>query len=140
MTEATIAASKDDFSDAVVSMTADVNTVDTDNSDRDAHLKKADYFDAATYPAITFKSTSFKKVSDKKYKVKGDLTLHGVTKAVELDATANIGTNPMSKKTIAGFKVTGTIKRTDFGIANGTPSAMLSDEVTINANLEFAKD
>ncbi|MBT1702187.1 YceI family protein [Chryseosolibacter indicus] len=138
--DATIVATKDDFSDAKVTMTADVNSIDTDNEDRDAHLKKPDFFDAEKYPTITFESTSFKKTGEKTYKVKGNLTLHGVTKPVELDAKVNIGTNPMSKKTIAGFKITGTIKRTDFGISKDTPSVMLSDEVAIEANIEFAKD
>jgi polyisoprenoid-binding protein YceI len=73
--------------------------------------------------------------------VAGDLTLHGVTKPVVLTATLNGTTqNPQSKKTVAGFKVTGTIKRTDFGIATGFPSAMLSDDVALNANAEFVKD
>lgn len=138
--EATITATKDDFTDAKVTVKADVNSIDTDNDDRDAHLKKPDFFDAEKYPTITFESTSFKKTGDKTYKVKGNLTMHGVTKAIELDAKANLGTNPMSKKTIAGFKITGKIKRTDFGIAPETPSAMLSDEVNIVANAEFAKD
>jgi polyisoprenoid-binding protein YceI len=139
MTEATITASKEDFSDAVVLMTADVNSVDTDNTDRDAHLKKDDFFDAAKYPTMTFRSSSFKKVTDKKYSVKGDLTIHGVTKPVELDAAVNFGTNPMSKKTIAGFRVTGKVKRSDFGIAPSTPSAMLGDEVAIVAKRPVRK-
>ena len=140
ITEAKINAAKEDFSDAVVTLTADLNTIDTDNADRDAHLKNADFFDVTKYPTITFKSTSFKKVGERKYKVNGDLTMHGVTKAIELDAVAAIGTNPMSKKTVAGFKVSGTVKRSDFGIAPSTPSAMLGDEVSIVANTEFAKD
>lgn len=140
MTEAIITASKEDFSDAVVTMKADINSIDTDNKDRDDHLKNADYFDAASYPTAVFKSTSFKKVSDKKYTVVGNLTLHGVTKPVTLEATANYGTNPMSQKTIAGFKVTGTIKRTDFGIGTSTPSAMIGDNVEIVANAEFVKN
>jgi len=46
----------------------------------------------------------------------------------------------MTKKEVAGFKITGTIKRTDFGIATTTPSAMLGDEVAIVANAQFAKN
>ena len=61
ITEATIRTQTDDFSDAVVTMKADVNSVDTDNVDRDAHLKKEDFLDAARFPVIEFKSTSFKK-------------------------------------------------------------------------------
>lgn len=138
--DAKITGTKEDFSDAAVELTGDVNSINTENEQRDNHLKQADYFDAAKYPTFTFKSTSFKKVADKKFAVTGDLTLHGVTKQVVLDATYR-GTveHPMNKKQIAGFKVTGTIKRTDFGIAPSTPAAMLGDEVAFTGNAEFVK-
>jgi polyisoprenoid-binding protein YceI len=139
--DAKLTASKPDFTDAVVELTADVNSINTDNEQRDGHLKTADFFDAAKFPTLTFKSTSFKKVGDKKFQVSGNLTLHGVTKPVVLDVVFNgTTTNPMSKKTIAGFKITGVIKRSDFGIAPSMPAAMLSDEVALQASTEFAKD
>ena len=137
--DATVTSSKEDFSDAVVDLTADVASVNTDNEKRDEHLKSADFFDVAKFPKLTFKSTSFKKEGNA-YKVTGDLNLHGVTKTISLTATARTGTNPMSKKTITGFKVTGTIKRTDFGIGASMPAAMLSEDVTLDANAEFAKN
>lgn len=138
--DAKIISSKDDFSDAVIELTADVNSIDTDNDTRDNHLKGPDYFDAAKYSQAVFKSTSFRKVGDKTYKLSGNLTLHGVTKPVELEVTFNgTAVHPYTKKTIAGFKVSGTIKRTDFNIAASTPSAALSDEVTIETNAEFVK-
>ena len=138
--EATLTSSKDDFSDASVELTADVNSINTGVEQRNNHLKSADFFDAAKYGTLTFKSTSFKKLSGKNYQVTGDLTFHGVTKSVVLNAVLNgTAVNPQSKKTVAGFKVTGTIKRTDFGIATGFPSSMLSDEVTLSANAEFVK-
>ena len=139
MTEATITGQKEDFSDATAYMSADVNTIDTDNDDRDTHLKSADFFDAAKYPTILFKSSSFEKQSENKYKITGNLTLHGITKPIVLDAIAKYTTHPMTKKTVAGFKITGTIKRTDFGIATSAPSAMVSDEVAIVANAQFEK-
>lgn len=139
--DAKITSSKEDFSDAVLDVTADVASINTDNEMRDNHLKGADFFDAAKYPTLTFKSTSFKKASGKNYKVTGDLTLHGVTKTVTFDAVFNgTTTNPMSKKTEAGFKFTGTIKRSDFGIAPAMGAAMLSDEVVFKGNTEFVKD
>ncbi|GGA94116.1 YceI family protein [Puia dinghuensis] len=137
---ATLTSSKDDFSDGVVEFTADMSSVNTGNEQRNNHLKSPDFFDAAKFATLTFKSTSFKKVSDKTYQVSGDLTLHGVTKPVTLTATFNGTTvNPMNKKTIAGFKVTGTIKRTDFGIGANFPAGMVSDDVTLVANTEFVK-
>ena len=138
--EAKITSSKEDFSDATVELTADVNSIDTDNEQRDEHVKSTDYFDAAKYPTLTFKSKTFKKTGDKKYVVTGDLTLRGVTKTVSLDATGGINAvHPYTKKTITGFKVTGKFKRSDFGIAPSVTTAMLSDEVILNANVEFEK-
>jgi polyisoprenoid-binding protein YceI len=137
--DAKVISSKDDFSDATVEMTAEVNSINTDNEQRDIHLKSADFFDAVKYPTLTFKSKTFKKVSDNNYKVTGDLTMHGITKTIELNAVGVTGTHPMTKKTIGGFKVTGTIKRSDFGIGASMPAMMLSEEVQITANAEFEK-
>ncbi|MGA0557210.1 YceI family protein [Larkinella sp. VNQ87] len=139
--DAKITSSKPDFTDAVVELTADVNSIDTDNDRRDADLKSEKYFDAAKFPTLTFKSTSFQKVEGKKYKVTGNLTMHGVTKPVTLDVTLNGPiTHPMNKKEIAGFKIAGELKRSDFGIGTGTPVAVVSEEVTIRANAEFIKN
>lgn len=138
--DAKVTSSTEDFTDAVAEMTADASSINTDNEQRDKHLKSADFFDVGTYPTIKFISTSFKKVDDKNYKVTGDLTLHGITKSIELNAICRLGTNPKSKKNIAGFKITGTIKRSDFGIGKSMPSEMLSDEISIIANAEFIKN
>lgn len=132
-------APNDDFSDAEVELTADVNSMDTQNEMRDAHLKKEDFFQAEKHPALTFKSTSFKKADEKKYKLTGDLTILGVTKPVELDVKGLVGKHPMNGNTIAGFKVTGTIKRSDFGLAPAAPTMVLGNEVEIVANAEFIK-
>ena len=139
--DAKITSSKEDFSDAVIELSADINSIDTDNEQRDGHLKSPDFFDAAKYATLTFKSKSFKKVGDKKYKLVGDLTMHGVTKPVELEVVLNgTAVHPYTKKTIAGFKVTGTLKRSDFVLGSTTPAAVLSDEIAISTNAEFAKD
>lgn len=137
---ATITSSKDDFSDAVVELSADAGSVNTGIDARDNHLKSDAFFDVAKYPTLTFKSTSFKQIDAKNYAVTGDLTFHGVTKSVTLNATYN-GTvaNPMSKKATAGFKITGTIKRSDFNVGTSFPEAMLSDAVLLDANTEFTK-
>jgi polyisoprenoid-binding protein YceI len=136
----TIVASKPDFSDAKFDLTVNVTSVNTDVDYRDKDLQSASYFDAAKFPTMTFVSTGITTVSTNHYKLSGNLTLHGVTKPVTMDLWyRGTITNPMSKKDDAGFKLTGTINRKDFGIASSAPSAMLSDDVTINANGEFAK-
>jgi polyisoprenoid-binding protein YceI len=138
--DASVLASKDDFSDAVFEITIDVASINTENERRDNDLRSASYFDVEKYPQITFKSTSLSKVDDKKYKVTGNLTIRGVTKPVTLDLTLNgIGTNPMTKKPVAGFKVTGKINRTDFGVGSA-PAAMVGNDIELKANGEFGKE
>ncbi|MBI1836158.1 MAG: YceI family protein [Flavobacteriia bacterium] len=137
----TISSTKEDFSDAKIELNAEVSSINTGNTMRDEHLKGAEYFDIATYPTFNFKSTSFTKLKGNTYKVVGDLTFHGVTKSVTLEAIHNGSTvHPMNKKTVSGFKITGAIKRSDFNFAKEMPSAMLSDEVKISADLEYAKN
>ena len=139
--EGKITSAKPDFSDASIEFSAETNSINTDIEARDKHLKSPDFFDAEKNPKISFKSTSFKKEKGKEYKVTGDLTMHGVTKSVTLNAVlVGTATNPMSKNEMAGFHITGSVKRSDFGIGASMPEAMLSENVNITANTEFAKD
>jgi len=132
---------KADFTDAQVEMTAEASSINTDNEKRDAHLQSPDFFDAAQFPTVTFKSMSFKKAkAPNTYVVKGNLTMHGITRFVTLTAVAKTGTHPMNKKSIVGFKITGKLNRLDFGIGPKTPEAIVSNEVVINANAEFSKN
>jgi polyisoprenoid-binding protein YceI len=134
-------AKKEDLSDATIEVTADINSIDTDDDARDGHLKTADFFDAANYPTLSFKSTSYKKESTGKYTLTGNLTMHGVTKPVTLDVTYNGSVvHPYTQKTVLGFKIKGKLKRSDFSIGTGTPTTALSDEINLNANTEFVKD
>jgi polyisoprenoid-binding protein YceI len=138
--DASITTTKDDFSDAVAEMTADVSSINTDNDMRDKHLKSPDFFDADKYPKITFKSKTITKGAGNSYKATGDLTMHGVTKTIDLDVLCLTAVNPKTQKSVAGFKITGTIKRSDFGIGITMSTTMVSDEVQIAANAEFIKN
>jgi polyisoprenoid-binding protein YceI len=138
--DATITATKPDFSDAKFQISIQTASVTTDNDQRDKHISSPDFFDVATYPTLTFTSTAITKTSDKHYKLTGNLTLHGVTKPASFDLWYR-GTiqNPMSKADDAGFQLTGTINRSDFNFGSKFPNAVVSDEVTIKANGEFGK-
>lgn len=138
--DVTVQSAKPDFSDAVFTLTAKAASIDTRVEMRNNHLKSADFFDVEKYPELSFKSTSIKNAGKDAYKLTGDLTIHGVTKQVTLDLVYR-GTieNPMSKKPTAGFQLTGSIKRSDFGIGPKFPAPMISDEVRIKADGEFAQ-
>ncbi len=136
--DAVITAPGDDFTGASIVFTADAASISTDNDYRDKEVKSAELLDVGKFPKIIFKSTLVTKTSASTYKITGDLTLHGVTKPVILEASVRNGMG-MHNKPAAGFKISGNINRRDFGITK-YPAAMLGDEITLNANGEFDKD
>src|SRR5574338_1383434 len=77
----------DDFTDSDIEVIIKIGSIDTGVTDRDNHLKSADFFDAANYPEMKFTSSSIEKISDEEFKLKGDLTIRGISKPVELDLT-----------------------------------------------------
>jgi len=123
-----------------VTATIDVNSVDTGVAARDGHLKSPDFFDTAQFPTMTFKSTSVSKVSGG-YAITGDLTMHGVTKAVVLNLEAP-GKEEVDAKGKAhrGFTATTTLNRRDFGLKWGgaLPSgdAMLGDDIKVELDID----
>jgi polyisoprenoid-binding protein YceI len=137
--DASVTSSKEDFSDAVFELSADMKQVTTNNDMRDGHLQKADMFDTEKYPTMTFVSTGIKNVGGKKYALTGNLTLKGISKPITLDLIL-IGTGKNRQgKNLVGFKATGNIKRTDYGIG-AMPSAVVSEEVELRASGEFAQN
>lgn len=134
--------SDNDFTNAEISFSGDINSIDTGNKDRDNHLKSGDFFDAEKFPTINFKSTNVEKDGDD-YIVKGDLTIKDVTKSVKLNAEfGGIATDPWGN-TKAGFTLSGKINRTEFGLtwnaALETGGVMVSEEVKILGELQFVK-
>ena len=77
----------DNIAQSSVNVTIDAASVSTGFGPLDDHLKSKDFLEVETYPEITFTSTSVEKTSDTTADVKGDLTIHGVTKPVTLKTT-----------------------------------------------------
>jgi len=135
LSEGTLVFDDKDPSKSSVDVTLPLSNLDTHVSALDEHLKKPDFFDADKYPTVTFKSTKVQAAGGNKYKVTGDLTVHGVTKPVTLDATLNkSGVHPMSKAQTVGFDATATLKRSDFGMGAYVPN--VSDEIKVRITTE----
>jgi polyisoprenoid-binding protein YceI len=138
--DGSIVSKADDFNGAQVQFVAKTASVDTDNEKRDGHLKSADFFEAEKFPEIKFAGTLVKDGG--KYKLKGDLTMHGVTKQVEFDVTYG-GTINHGKGTKAGFKLVGKLDRKDYGLtwANKVPTGemVVGDEVELVVKVELDK-
>lgn len=136
--DAVVTSSKPDFSDAVFQLTVDVASIDTMVEQRNEHLRSPDFFEAAKYATMTFKTGSLKQVGDGRYQLTGGLALHGSTKTVTMQLWYR-GTTTNQKKLTAGFQLTGTLKRSDFGVGPKFPPPMIGDEVRIKADGEFIK-
>jgi len=118
-----------------VEVTLPLARLDTHVPALDEHLKKPDFLNADQYPVVTFKSTEVQPLGGNKFKVTGNLTVHGVTRPVVLDATLNkVGPHPMTKAPSIGFDATASIKRSDFGVGAYVPN--VSDELSIRITTE----
>ena len=138
--DASVVSKADDFNGAEVTFTAKTASVDTDNEKRDGHLKSGDFFDAEKFPELSFKGKLVKDGG--KYKLKGDVTMKGVTKPAEFDVTYG-GTVDTGRGLKAGFKLSGELNRQDFGVSYGgkTPGGelVIGDKVTVTAKIELNK-
>lgn len=118
-------------------VTATVAKVDTGSEKLDGNLQGPNFFNAKEFPTIRFVSKSGAAQEDRHWKLRGDLTLRGVTKEVEVDCVATgIGDGPTGKK--VGFECTLNLKRSDFGMKWGIekPAKALGDEVKLVIALE----
>ncbi len=121
---------------SAVDVTVDAGSLGMLNAALDTHLKSKDFLDVATFPTGTFHATKGTQTGERTADIAGDLTLHGVTKPVILQATFNQGgANPIDKKYELGFSGSAKIKRSEFGITTYVP--VVSDEVTLTIEAEF---
>ncbi|KIC96332.1 YceI family protein [Flavihumibacter solisilvae] len=131
---------KPDFSDAKISFSIDVNSINTENENRDKHLKSDDFFNAEKYPTIKFESTSMQSLGNNKYKLNGNLTIREVTKPVTFDVTYG-GSIAGQRGTKAGFKATTTINRFDYGLkwdrATETGGLVVGKDVDVTVKVEL---
>ena len=121
----------------------DLASVDTGNEDRDAHLRSADFFDVEKYPKMTFVSTSITPAGDGTFEVAGDLTIRGVTKPVVLTYEhGGDAVDPYGNRKLGGT-LTGTIKRSDWGltwnVALEAGGVLVSDKISIEIDLQVAE-
>ncbi|HKB44597.1 MAG TPA: YceI family protein [Chitinophagaceae bacterium] len=132
-----------DISTAKVKFTADINSISTNNDQRDEHLKTGDFFDAENHPQLIFESSKLEKIDDENYKLHGTLTMRGNSKKIVLNVEYGGQAQDPWGNTRTGFSVTGKINRKDFGVSFGavseTGSILLSDDVAVNANVQFIK-
>ncbi len=118
-------------------------SIDTNQKQRDEHLRSADFFDAQGYPEITFESTSIEPVDDENYRIVGNLTIHGVTNEIELNAEHGGVDVGMQDEQRTGFEVTGQISRSAyrmrFNAALGSGNAVVADKVKLALDVEAIK-
>ncbi len=115
------------------------DSINTRNSKRDTHLRSADFFEVEKYPTMTFVGTSTEQIDGHVFTVRGDLTMHGVTRPVSLTALYN-GVTTVSGKQIASFTVTTVLNRKEFAInwnrALDNGGVILGDDVQIEVSVE----
>ena len=129
-----------------VTVTIDPTSIKTDypypeEKDFDKKLvEKAEWFNAAKFPEIKFTSSRIEMTGENTAVMTGNLTFLGVTKPVSFNVTFNgaMEQQPFSQKPTLGFSATGSLKRSEWGMATYVPN--IGDEVMLLIEVEFAKD
>lgn len=127
--------------DVRVSAVIDTASLRTGNDQRDAHVRSADFLDVETYPTMEFASTEVRDFDGETFTLYGELTLHGVTRSVQLAAEFHgvVGDPAGGHRT--GFSATTTISRAAFGIdleiGFGAGNVVVGDAIDIAIEIEF---
>ncbi|MEK0412556.1 MAG: hypothetical protein RL070_44 [Bacteroidota bacterium] len=140
---ASMTAASEDFSDAAISFEAAIASISTGNEQRDTHLKSEEFFDATNFPTLSFVSRSFTKKAGSNYTLTGNLTLKGVTKEVTLDVEFGGTMTDFYGQFKAGFEISGTINRSEFGLTwsavTEAGGVVVSDEVKLHMAVQMIK-
>jgi polyisoprenoid-binding protein YceI len=126
-----------------VEATIGAASITTGAPDRDAHVRGTDFLDVEQYPNLTFRSLRVQSQSGNEFTVVGDLTIHGVTREVELAVEfEGVARSPWGQEVI-GFTATTQIDREEFGItwnaALETGGVLVGRKVTIEISAEAVR-
>lgn len=133
----------EDFTKATrITLTADINSIDTNNAQRDTHLKSPDFFSAEQFPQLRFEGKEFKQDGEV-YQLTGDLTIRDITKPVTLEVDlVGIVVDPYGQ-TKAGFTVDGKIRRKDFNLSwdavTEAGQVVVSNDIRIHGEIQLIK-
>ena len=130
----------DNFSGISVQFDIDLSSIITGIGKRDDHLKSEEFFDIQTFPEITFKSTSAERTGYSSCSINGDITIHGVTRSVTLEADILGPVDSPFGETTLGITGKTVINREDFGLTWNEPMGnggfMVGKEVEVSMNIE----
>jgi polyisoprenoid-binding protein YceI len=123
-----------------VEATIDAASIETDLPRRDATLRSETYLDTERYPTMMFRSKRIESRGDR-YTMIGDLSLHGVTREIELDTRFNGEAVDARGDTRRGFSASAILLRSDFGINTNVEEAIVvaAEEVVIGLEVAVIK-
>ena len=137
--DARIEGNDEDPENAAVQVTVDAASLATGLDQRDQHLRSPDLLDVANFPTIEFRSTSINKANEDRLAVEGDLTIKGVTRPIQTEATLRGVAVGMSGARRAAFTTEFTIDRGDWGMTFNVPlggdAVLIGREITLQFEL-----
>jgi polyisoprenoid-binding protein YceI len=126
--------------DTKISGSIDIASIDTNQKDRDNHLRTGDFFDADEFPTIDFVSTKITHRKGDNFDIEGDITIHGVTKSIILEAEiGGVAIDGYGQTKLAG-SATGVINREEFGLTYNSAleagGVLLGETVQLNLEIQ----
>ena len=121
-----------------INVTIPINSIDSANEKLDSHLRSPDFFNEPEFPSMSFKSTGCTPDGENHWDMKGELTLLGQTKPINVKLE-HVGTADIGRGMRTGFEAIFQIKRSEYGMNWGVSRGALGDEVRVIVSLEAIK-
>jgi polyisoprenoid-binding protein YceI len=129
----------DESGAAAIEATIYLDSFDTGNAQRDGHARSADLLDVENRPTLHFKAVEPVRIAEE-FEVTGEVTLGGETHPITLAVEwGGIQVFAQTGDRHVGFNATGSIKRSDFGVAPGIPNAMVGDKIAIELDIQLVE-
>lgn len=125
-----------------IAFKAEINSINTNDTQRDEHLKSADFFNAEAYRYLEFTGVKYVGIGDEA-QLTGNLTIGNITKAITLKVLFGGIVIDSYGQTKAGFSLSGQLSRKEFGLTwdavTEAGNIVVSDEVRISAEVQVIK-
>lgn len=127
---------------ANIAFMVDLNSIDTGDKNRDALLVSEEFFDVKKFPDMRFIANNILEHEEHQYELIGEFSLHGITRTESFYATFKGEAENPDNPEKSSFKGNGTVKRSDYGLADGEniQGALAGDDVHFTLNIQLTKE
>ena len=132
----------EDVSRSRLTAWVDLKSIDTGSQERDEHIRSPEFFNVARFPVAEFRTDAIIPIAGRRFLARGQLSLHGVTRPIELTVTPGLKMQE-ADMVRADYEVHATIDRQEFGLHWNqdldTGGVVVGDQIDLYARVKAVR-